>query len=159
MRKVIIFGNSGSGKSTLAKKIAETEGLAHLDLDSTAWKPETPPQRESLENSAKVIGQFVAENNSWVIEGCYSDLLDLVSPQASEAVFLNLSVEDCVENARNRPWEPHKYQSKQQQDENMKMLIGWIRQYYDRDDVFSFSAHRRLFDNFDGKKVERNRNV
>lgn len=157
-RKVIIFGNSGSGKSTLAKKIAESEGLAHLDLDTIAWKPSSPPQRESLDKSAQYIKQFITENQAWVIEGCYSDLLELVSPHANEAIFLNLSTQACIENARNRPWEPHKYKTKQDQDNNLQMLIDWIKQYYDREDVFSLSAHRKLFDNFTGHKTERNEN-
>jgi adenylate kinase family enzyme len=36
--KILIFGNSGSGKSTMAKRHSEQSGLAHLDLDSIAWK-------------------------------------------------------------------------------------------------------------------------
>ncbi len=34
------------------------------------------------------------------------------------------------------------------------MLIDWIKQYDVRDDEFSLKAHRELFDNFGGKKVE-----
>ncbi|MGB5519594.1 MAG: shikimate kinase, partial [Gammaproteobacteria bacterium] len=45
MSKILIFGNRGSGKSTLAKKLVKVEGVAHLDLDSLAWLPETLPQR------------------------------------------------------------------------------------------------------------------
>jgi adenylate kinase family enzyme len=32
MQRVLIFGNSGSGKSTLSKKMAQAEGLAHMDF-------------------------------------------------------------------------------------------------------------------------------
>jgi hypothetical protein len=34
------------------------------------------------------------------------------------------------------------------------MLVDWIRDYERRRDVFSLSAHRALFDRFDGEKVE-----
>ena len=152
MRKVLIFGNSGSGKSTLARKIAGEEQIAHLDLDTIAWLPTTPPQRESLETSKAKLDEFTGSNNGWVIEGCYSDLLDLAVPSANEVIFLNLSVDNCIQNARNRSWEPHKYKSKEEQDSNLEMLIDWIRQYPEREDVFSLPAHQRLFDRFGGTK-------
>lgn len=155
MRKILIFGNSGSGKSTLAKQLSTDEGLAHLDLDTIAWLPSIPPERESLSVSNEKIEQFVQENKKWVIEGCYSDLLNLASPFANEMIFLNLSVEKCIEHCRERPWEPHKYKTKQDQDKNLEMLIDWIRQYPVRTDEFSLLAHQKLFDEFKRKKTIR----
>jgi|ERR1051325_6259003 adenylate kinase family enzyme len=46
--RVAIVGNSGSGKSTLALRLARSRGLAHLDLDTLAWEPVTPPVRRPL---------------------------------------------------------------------------------------------------------------
>jgi len=152
LRRILIFGNSGSGKSTLAKKITASHGLAHLDLDTLAWQPKVPPQRKSLETSKVDILAFVRANSGWVIEGCYADLLELALPFSSEIVFLNLSVEDCIKNARSRAWEPHKYQSKQAQDDNLDMLLHWISQYSVRDDEFSQAAHNKIYAQFAGKK-------
>jgi len=152
LSKTLIFGNSGSGKSTLAKGLAKAKGLSHLDLDSLAWLPTSPPKRAPLEDSKVRIMEFISTNSSWVIEGCYSDLLAMAIDAASEIVFLDLSVEDCIENAKNRPWEPHKYDSKEAQDKNLRMLVSWIRQYADRVDVFSRQAHLELYDSFQGKK-------
>lgn len=53
-----------------------------------------------------------------------------------------------------RPWEPHKYPSKEAQDANLEMLIGWIAEYETRTDTFSLAAHRALFDRFTGDKIE-----
>ena len=153
MRKVVIFGNSGSGKSTLAKTLKDAEGMAHLDLDTIAWEPVSPPQRKALQTSRVEIDRFLGANDSWVIEGCYSDLLALVLPEASEIIFLNLQIEDCITNAKSRPWEPHKYESKAAQDANLDMLIDWIAQYDERSDTFSRSAHESLFTRFEGKKT------
>ncbi len=153
MSKVVIFGNSGSGKSTLAKELKETEGLAHLDLDSIAWHPTSPPERKSIAESTSEISVFIDSNDRWVIEGCYSDLLEIVIPASSEIIFLNLPVEACIDNAKNRPWEPHKYESKQAQDANLNMLTNWIAQYTERDDIFSKSAHEALFKGYEGKKT------
>lgn len=158
MSRVLILGNSGSGKSTLARKICESRGLAHLDLDTLAWKPTLPPEREKLSVSAGAVDEFTASNQGWVIEGCYTDLLELAVSQSTELIFMNLPVELCVANARARPWEAHKYASKSAQDANLPMLINWIRQYAHRDDTFSFASHSRLYENYAGKKTMVTRN-
>ncbi|MCG7531086.1 AAA family ATPase [Psychrobium sp. MM17-31] len=152
MKRVLIFGNSGSGKSTLAKKLAAENQLAHLDLDTVAWQATTPVTRMPIEESKALLDDFTAENDNWVIEGCYADLLELLTPVASEMIFMNLPVEACIANAKARPWEPHKYESKAAQDANLDMLIDWIAQYTKRDDTFSQRAHQQLFDSFTGVK-------
>jgi len=150
---ILIFGNSGSGKSTLAQSMSKSKNLAHLDLDNLAWLPTNPPQRMPLSESEWAITQFTNEQNGWVIEGCYIDLLELVLDDATEIIYLDLPVEQCVENAKQRPWEPHKYPSKQAQDDNLDMLINWIQDYGSRDDVFSKTAHDNFFDHYSGKKT------
>lgn len=158
MRKVVILGNSGSGKTTLSRSIAHREGLAHLDLDTLAWLPTNPPERSPLTKAKKAIESFVESNDGWVIEGCYTDLLEIIAPIADELVFLNLSIEQCIENARNRPWEPHKYKTRAEQDNNLDMLIDWIGQYTERDDVFSLKSHMAFYESFKGKKSMFNKN-
>lgn len=152
MRKIVIFGNSGSGKSTLATKLSSAEGLAHLDLDTLAWMPTVPPERRPLAESTAEILEFIRSNTSWVIEGCYSDLLEVALESSNELIFMNLPIESCVENARNRPWEPHKYESKEAQDRNLNMLIDWISQYTERTDTFSKASHTALYERYPGKK-------
>lgn len=154
MTRVLVVGNSGSGKSTLAARLSSAGRLAHLDLDTLAWLPTTPPSRRPVPDSEREIAAFVAAHPDWVIEGCYADLLALVTESATKLVFLNPGVDACIENARQRPWEPHKYASKAAQDANLEMLIGWIRGYATRTDELSLAAHRRLFDAFSGDKVE-----
>ena len=151
-RKVLIFGNSASGKSTLAKQLAASDELAHLDLDTLAWLPTNPPSRRDVGESGEGISKFIDGNNGWVIEGCYTDLLELAEPFSTEIIFLDLPVDACIENARNRPWEPHKYESKAAQDANLEMLIGWIQQYETRDDVFSRQEHAGFYDRYDRSK-------
>ncbi len=162
MKKILIFGNSGSGKSTLATTLCRTEGLSHLDLDTLAWMPATPgktesekkapPTRKPLVESRSAISDFIHSTPGWVIEGCYSDLLEIALPYSNEILFLNLPVELCIENARNHPWEPHKYISKEAQDDNLPMLIDWIAQYPERTDTFSKASHVRLYEQYTGKK-------
>ena len=101
MSKIVVFGNSGSGKSTLAKNLVKVRHIAHLDLDSVAWGPSSlptnPPSRLPISESKVLIETFVSKNTSWVIEGCYSDLLAEVLPYADELIFLSLPINLCVE--------------------------------------------------------------
>ena len=154
MTRIVIFGNSGSGKSTLALKMSKESKLAHLDLDTLAWEPDSPPVRCSIAKSHEAINHFMVSNENWVIEGCYSDLLEFALEKATKVIYLCLPIEHCVENAKSRPWEPHKYESKEAQDANLKMLITWIRQYENRSDTFSKSAHEKLFNQFGGSKIK-----
>lgn len=153
MKKILIFGNSGSGKSTLAKQLCEEYNLSHLDLDGLAWKPTMPPERAPLEESGTAIQAFAATNTGWVIEGCYIDLMEIVAPLSEEIIYLNLPVELCLENAKQRPWEPHKYESKEAQDTNLSMLLEWIKNYEQREDTFSKAAHMDFYTNYSGKKT------
>ena len=73
-------------------------------------------------------------------------------PFANEIIYINLPVELCIANAKSRPWEPHKYDSKEEQDDNLNMLIGWISRYSERNDTFSEAAHKRLYEQYSGKK-------
>ncbi len=154
MNKIVIFGNSGSGKSTLAKQYSEKLQIAHLDLDSLAWQNTIPPQRRALNDSITDIQAFLSQNDNWVIEGCYADLLEVLTDKTTKMIFVNPGVDTCIANCKNRPWEPHKYESKQSQDENLDMLIEWITQYPVRKDEFSLTAHQKLYDSFSGAKIE-----
>ena len=159
MTRILIFGNSGSGKSTLAKSYAAKYGYSHLDLDCLAWQDTNPPSRKPIKQSARQIKAFIDLHSDWVIEGCYSDLLSLVLSDITKMIFLNPGTKVCVENCKSRPWEPHKYPTSKQQDENLDMLIKWIRNYSKRNDEFSLKAHTTLFDTFKGNKAEFNSNV
>ena len=134
------------------------DNRAHLDLDTIAWEEGSAPSRRPLEDSHRELDLFLDANTHWVIEGCYADLINLVLPHSPEIVFLDLPVSACVSNARARPWEPHKYASPEAQDANLAMLIDWISDYDNREDVFSRAAHEAIFDAYSGKKTRLTRN-
>jgi len=158
LSKVLIFGNSGSGKSTLAKSLSEASDVFHLDLDALAWSSTSPPVRAALDESRKAIFSLISKHKNWVVEGCYTDLLEILESNCDEIIFMNLPIEDCISNAKARPWEPHKYKSKAAQDQNLDMLIAWIEQYHERDDTFSYTAHEEFYNNYRGTKKMITRN-
>jgi adenylate kinase family enzyme len=106
-----------------------------------------------ISESYVLISEFLSANQKWLVEGSYSDLLELVTTKADEVIFLNVPISTCIANAKKRPWEPHKYQSKEAQDANLDMLIEWISNYTSRNDTFSKVAHEKLYDECQGKQT------
>lgn len=148
--RVCVLGNSGSGKSTYAKKL----GLPVLELDSVYWEPHQVAVSRPIEDVKRDLAVFMAANREWVIEGCYADLAEQAARECDELVFSNPGVEVCVANARKRPYESHKYDRPEDQERMLAFLIGWIRAYPERDDNTGYTAHRRVFDAFTGRKRE-----
>jgi adenylate kinase family enzyme len=153
--KILVFGNSGSGKSTLAKHLAQEHRLSHLDLDSIVWEPGKVAVKRAPDAIAASLESFLAAHNRWVIEGCYGELVEAAASHCTELLFLNPGLETCLEHNRRRPWEPHKYASKNEQDAMLENLQAWVAGYYERKDQWSYHAHRQIYDTFTGRKSER----
>lgn len=152
--KIIVFGNSGSGKSTLAKQLVRAHGLTHLDLDTIVWEPGKIAVQRTPEAISAALADFLSEHDRWVVEGCYGELVKAATLHCTELVFLNPGLEACLVHKERRPWEPHKYATKEAQDAMLAKLQAWVAEYYERDDDWSCDAHRRIFDSFAGSKIE-----
>jgi hypothetical protein len=70
----------------------------------------------------------------------------------TELIFLDPGLGTCLKHNLQRPWEPHKYQSKEAQDAMLDNLQAWVAGYYERSDDWSYRAHREIFDSFAGNK-------
>ena len=150
--RVLVFGNSGSGKSVFAQRLAARHGVPVLDLDTVVWSDTAVfrPDSDILGD----LSQYVQAATSWIIEGCYGRWMEHLRPHATEIVFMNPGEAVCIRNCMARPWEAHKYVSKQEQDARISFLLDWVRGYYTRSDDMSLQSHRRIFDSFDGQKRE-----
>ncbi len=152
--RVAIVGNSGSGKSTLATWLAEAADLAVLDLDAVAWEPARVAVQRPDALAAADVSTFCATHQHWAVEGCYANLVEVALQASPVLVFLNPGLERCATNCRARPWEPHKYATREEQDARLGFLLSWVAEYYTRDGPMSLRAHRDLYDRYQGRKVE-----
>ena len=87
--RIHIVGTSGSGKTTLAKEIADILTLPHVEFDSYRHGPkwlETPDSvfRQSL--------QLALAGESWVADGNYSFVWDIVWPRTTILIWLDYSI-------------------------------------------------------------------
>ena len=138
----------------MACELAERHQIPMLVLDTVVWEPGKIPVLRPRDDINADVEQFLASSERWVVEGCYGELVELALPQCTEAIFLNPGLMACVANNRRRPWEPHKYASREAQDAMLAQLLAWVAGYYTRDNQSSYVYHRRVFDSFTGKKTE-----
>ena len=149
--RVAIIGNSGSGKSVLARRLSG--GLTPvLDLDTLAWEPGQVAVARDPEQAKADLESFCREHPDWVVEGCYGSLIQASLSQDPELIFMDPGVETCLRHGRNRPWEPHKYASREAQDRHLEFLQGWVADYDRRDGDMSRRAHLALFESYGGAK-------
>jgi adenylate kinase family enzyme len=148
------MGNSGSGKSWLARDLAQQHGIAHLDLDTIYFVPGRVAVQRNAAAVQADLRAFIDAHEQWVVEGCYGDVIESALPFCTELLFMNPGKAACLANNGRRPWEAHKYASKEQQDSMLPFLLDWVGKYYERDDNCSYACHRRVFDAYDGARRE-----
>jgi adenylate kinase family enzyme len=86
VQRISVVGNSGSGKTTLAGELAAAMGIPHLELDSVFHQPNWEPlPREEFRAAVRA---FVA-GDSWVVDGNYSAIRDLVWARADTVVWMD----------------------------------------------------------------------
>ncbi len=86
--RIAVVGTTGSGKTTLAKQIAQSLAIPHIELDALHWEPNwTEVPNEIFRERVR---QAIAPN-SWVTDGNYSVVRDLLWPRANTIVWLDYS--------------------------------------------------------------------
>lgn len=151
--RIAIIGNSGSGKSTLARQLADERAADILDLDTVAWEPGQVAVPREPAVAAGDVRAFCAGRDRWIVEGCYASLIEATFGYSPLLLFVEPGLEACLANCRRRPWEPHKYASREEQDARLDFLLDWVRDYYSRDGELSLAGHERLFDGYAGPRL------
>lgn len=87
MMRVSVVGNSGSGKSTLSRALAARLGVPYVELDAIHhqrdWQPIPTGEFRARVDAATASG-------SWIVDGNYSAVRDLVWARADTVVVLDL---------------------------------------------------------------------
>lgn len=87
LQRIVVVGTSCSGKTTFARKLAHVLGLTHIELDAIHWQPNWCPR--PLEEFRALVETAIA-GESWVVDGNYSKVRNLVWKRATHIIWLNL---------------------------------------------------------------------
>jgi adenylate kinase family enzyme len=152
--RIVILGNSGSGKSTLARELAAAASskAVVLDLDTIVWEPGRVAVPRAPELAQADLDRFCDGHEGWIVEGCYGALAERALARGPELILLDPGEDACLAHCRARPWEPHKYASKEAQDAMLGRLLACVSEYYRRGDDMSLARHRAIFDAYPGPK-------
>src|SRR5262245_48020640 len=84
LQRIAIVGPAGSGKSTLARQLGEALDLPVIHLDALFWQPGWhKPSREAWHEQVR----HLVRGERWILDGIYSDTLDLRLAAADAVVF------------------------------------------------------------------------
>jgi adenylate kinase family enzyme len=86
LERIVVIGTSCSGKTTFARRLAETLGYPHIELDALHWLPDWVPRPD--EDFRTLVADAVSADR-WVVDGNYGTVRDLVWPRATCIIWLN----------------------------------------------------------------------
>jgi energy-coupling factor transporter ATP-binding protein EcfA2 len=82
--RITVVGTSGSGKTTFARQLAGILNRQHIELDTLYWGPSWTPRPEFASRVESAIS-----GDSWVLDGNYGSVRNLVWSRSSAIVWLN----------------------------------------------------------------------
>jgi adenylate kinase family enzyme len=143
--RILILGNSGSGKSWLSRELGERLKIAAIDLDTVHWELEGF-QVARDKDSARAIVRQIASQDIWIMEGVYGWLAQEILSRATALIWLDMPLEDCLDNLRRRGLNPGS------DEKSFAALLAWTATNQERQTSSSSVGHRRLFTAFRGWK-------
>lgn len=114
--RIDIVGLAGSGKSTLAAKLSKRLGIPHIQVD-TFWfaaggrqGERDTPNIEEVRSHIRAEVEKAVQGASWVCDGTYLRVQDLIAPRADVILFLDIPLwSRLVGHTRRAFFEPKRH--------------------------------------------------
>lgn len=144
--RTLILGNSGSGKSWLATRLAQTFGVAALDLDAVHWLPGGYGAARDKHEALAMV-RAAAEKPAWIMEGVYGWLAEAALPETATLIWLTIPTAECLDNLRQRGIR------RGGNEASFNALLEWAADYEGRRTSSSLAGHAELFASFTRQKI------
>jgi adenylate kinase family enzyme len=101
-QRISIVGTSGSGKTTLARQISQRLAISHVELDALHHEPNwaEPP----INVFRRRVEQALS-GDSWVVDGNYSKVRDIVWSRVDTVVWLDYPLPVIMERLVRRTFQ------------------------------------------------------
>ncbi len=99
LRRISVVGTIGSGKTTFAREVSERLGIPHIELDSLHWEANWVEASEAVFRE-RVLKSL--QNGSWVVDGNYHQVRDIVWSRADTVVWLDYSFRTIMSRLARR---------------------------------------------------------
>ena len=85
--RISVVGTSGSGKTTVSTEISRRLNIKHIELDAIHWRQgwKGTPKKEF-----RALVDDATKGKTWVVDGNYSGVRDIVWRKAEIVVWLDL---------------------------------------------------------------------
>ncbi len=98
-QRISVVGTIGSGKTSLAREVSRCLGVPHVELDALHW------EANWVEAPLQVFRERVAQSlasHSWVVDGNYHQVRDIVWGRADTVVWLDYSLTTILRRLSRR---------------------------------------------------------
>jgi adenylate kinase family enzyme len=121
MQRIAILGCSGGGKSTLARDLSQRLSLPLVHLDALHW---LPGWIERDDAAFRALQAQAVAGDRWVIDGNYTQTLDLRLPRADTILILDRSRLLCLWRVTWR-WLTHLGRTRADMGEGCPEKVDW----------------------------------
>lgn len=151
MKKIVIIGSSGAGKSFLSKRLSSKLNIPVIHLDNIWWNNDkTHITREEFDYKL----QEILSKDEWIIDGDYSRTYEMRFNACDTIIFLNYSLELCLESAKSRigtergdlPWVEDEFDPefekwiKEWHQNRIPIIQGLIEKYSSSKKIYVFTS-------------------
>lgn len=125
MKKIIVIGCPGSGKSTFSKALHNITKIPLYHLDMLFWNKDktTIEKTVFLERLLKII-----EYDEWIIDGNYASTMDLRMQKCDTIIFLDYSLDVCLEGIKERKGKARSDMPWIESDEDIE-FVEYVKNY------------------------------
>ena len=91
LQRTVVVGTTGSGKSTAAVRLANALGEPYVELDAINWQPNWVGLMDTDVSQFRSRVAEAVGGDTWVVDGNYSAVRDVIWPRATAVVWLDYS--------------------------------------------------------------------